>query len=59
MEKGEVIGKGRAAEVIYWGNNRVLKLFYKDFPNNLIDQQFKIDTMKQFHQMMLCQITCF
>ena len=45
MEKGEVIGKGRAAEVIYWGNNRVLKLFYKDFPNNLIDQQFKIDTI--------------
>jgi len=44
MEKGEVIGKGRAAEVIYWDNNRVLKLFYKDFPHNIIDYQFKVDT---------------
>jgi len=45
MEKGEVIGKGRAAEVIYWGNNRVLKLFYKSFPSNIIDYQFKVDTL--------------
>ena len=43
MEKGDVIGKGRVAEVIYWDNNRVLKLFYKDFPKNLIDYQFKMD----------------
>ena len=33
MEKGEIIGKGREAEVIYWGNNRVLKLFYKNITN--------------------------
>ena len=45
MEKGEVIGKGRSAEVIYWSNNRVLKLFFKDFPNNLIDYQFKVDLL--------------
>ncbi|MFW9942795.1 MAG: phosphotransferase family protein [Candidatus Thorarchaeota archaeon] len=45
MEKGEVIGKGRTAEVIYWGNNRVLKLFYKDFPSELIEIQYKLDTM--------------
>jgi len=45
MEKGEVIGKGREAEVIYWDNNRVLKLFYKDFPRNIIDYQFKVDTL--------------
>ena len=45
MEKGEVIGKGRSAEVIYWSNNRVLKLFFKDFPNNLIDYQFKVDSL--------------
>ncbi len=45
MIKGEVIGKGRAAEVIYWGNNRVLKLFYKKFPSNIIDYQFKVDTL--------------
>jgi thiamine kinase-like enzyme len=45
MEKGEVIGKGRTAEVIYWGNNRVLKLFYKDYPSNIIDYYFKVDTL--------------
>ncbi len=45
MEKGEVIGKGRTAEVIYWGNNRVLKLFYKDFPSSIIDYQYKVDTL--------------
>jgi len=45
MEKGEVIGKGREAEVLFWGNNRVLKLFSKDFPRNIIDYQFKVDTL--------------
>ncbi len=45
MEKGEVIGSGRAAEVIYWGNNRVLKLFYKNFPSNIIDYEFKVNTL--------------
>ncbi len=45
MEKREVIGKGRAAEEIYWGNNRVLKLFSKSFPNNLIDYEFKVNTL--------------
>jgi thiamine kinase-like enzyme len=51
MEKGDIIGKGRTAEVIYWGNNRVLKLFYKNFPSNIIDYQFKVDTSigKIFH----------
>ena len=45
MEKGEVIGRGREAEVIYWGNNRVLKLFYKGFSSSTIDFQFKLDTL--------------
>ncbi|MHA1986547.1 MAG: phosphotransferase [Promethearchaeota archaeon] len=45
MEKGEIIGKGRTAEVIYWGNNRVLKLFYQDFPRDLIEYQFKLDAL--------------
>lgn len=45
MEKGDVIGKGRTAEVIYWGNKRVLKLFYKDSPRNIIDYLFKVDTL--------------
>lgn len=45
MEKGEVIGKGRTAEVIYWINNKVLKLFYKNISNDLIDYQFKVDSL--------------
>ncbi|KKM00984.1 hypothetical protein LCGC14_1798950 [marine sediment metagenome] len=45
MEKGEIIGKGRAAEVIYWGNNRVLKLFNKNIPSNIIDYQFREDSL--------------
>jgi len=28
MEKGELIGKGRTAEIYAWGNDRVLKLYY-------------------------------
>ncbi|MHA1933399.1 MAG: aminoglycoside phosphotransferase family protein, partial [Promethearchaeota archaeon] len=35
----------RAAEVLYWDNNRVLKLFYKDFPGHIIDYQFKVDRL--------------
>ena len=27
LVKGTLIGKGRDAEVLYWGNNQVLKLF--------------------------------
>ena len=45
MEKGVVIGKGRMAEVIYWGNNRVLKLFYENYPSDLIDYEFKVNTL--------------
>ena len=45
MKKGDVIGKGREAEVIYWGNNRVLKLFYKGFSNDIIDYRYKVDTL--------------
>ena len=45
MEKGDVIGKGREAEVIYWGNNRVLKLFNKNFPSDIVDYRFKVDTL--------------
>jgi hypothetical protein len=28
MEKGELIGKGRTAEIYAWGNDRVLKLYF-------------------------------
>ncbi|MHA2007246.1 MAG: phosphotransferase [Promethearchaeota archaeon] len=45
MEKGKVIGKGRSAEVIYWSSNRILKLFYNDFPSHLVDYIFKVDTI--------------
>ena len=45
MEKGEVIGKGREAEVLYWGNNRVLKLFYKNFSSDIIEYRYKVDKL--------------
>ncbi|MHA2397346.1 MAG: aminoglycoside phosphotransferase family protein [Promethearchaeota archaeon] len=45
MEKGDVIGRGRTAEVLYWGNNRVLKLFNQDFPHELIDYQYQMDSL--------------
>jgi tRNA A-37 threonylcarbamoyl transferase component Bud32 len=45
LEKGEVIGKGRTAEVLYWGNNRVLKLFNQDIPRELIGYQYKVDSL--------------
>ncbi len=45
MEKGEVIGSGREAEVIYWGNNRVLKLYYKDFSSSTLDYRFYLDML--------------
>ncbi|MFX1280496.1 MAG: aminoglycoside phosphotransferase family protein [Promethearchaeota archaeon] len=45
MEKGEIIGKGRTAEVIFWGNNKVLKLFYRDFSSESIDYQYKVDLL--------------
>ena len=31
VEKGELIGRGRTAEVFAWGNNQVLKLFLKEW----------------------------
>ncbi len=45
MEKGAVIGRGREAEIIYWGNNRVLKLFYKKFSREWVDYQFKVNSL--------------
>lgn len=43
LEKGEVIGRGRTADVIYWGYNKVLKLFNKEISLELIDYQYKVD----------------
>ncbi len=45
MEKGDLIGRGRTAEVLYWGNNRVLKLFNQDISLELIDYQYKVDSL--------------
>ncbi|KKN35998.1 hypothetical protein LCGC14_0778110 [marine sediment metagenome] len=45
MEKGDLIGKGREAEIIYWGNNRVLKLFFKTFSRDWVDYQFKVNSL--------------
>ena len=41
LVKGTLIGKGRDAEVLYWGNNQVLKLFWDEIPKNRIDFEFK------------------
>ncbi len=38
-------GKGREAEIIYWGNDRVLKLFYKKFSEDWVDYQFKVNSL--------------
>ncbi|MHA2260080.1 MAG: aminoglycoside phosphotransferase family protein [Promethearchaeota archaeon] len=41
MEKGKLIGQGRDAEIIYWGNNQVLKHYREGLPKFLIDFEFK------------------
>lgn len=45
MERGDILGKGRTAEVIYWDNNRVLKLFYKASSREMIEYQYKVDSI--------------
>jgi uncharacterized protein (TIGR02172 family) len=41
MEKGEMIGSGNTAEVYVWGENKVLKLFRKDFISHGIEKEYK------------------
>ena len=39
MEKGEMISRGRTAEVFAWGENQVLKLFLKDWPVRSVEDE--------------------
>ena len=41
LEKGTLIGQGRDAEVLYWGNTQVLKLFREKILKNEIEIEFK------------------
>lgn len=42
MKKGTLIGKGREADVFYWGNNQVLKLFQEGTSKNYIEFEFNL-----------------
>lgn len=41
LEKGTLIGQGREGEVLYWGNNQVLKLFWEEIPKIRIENEYK------------------
>lgn len=47
MDKGTLIGKGRNAEVIYWENNQVLKLFWEGIPKDRIAIELKVSELVQ------------
>lgn len=40
--KGEMIGRGRTAEIFSWGSERVLKLFLKDYPFTGVEKEARI-----------------
>lgn len=45
MAKGEIVGRGRTAEVYIWEETQVLKLFVKEFPIELIEKEFLINNL--------------
>jgi len=47
MELGQLIGKGRTAEVYRYDNERVVKLFLEGFPESLINYEFKANSIAQ------------
>jgi uncharacterized protein (TIGR02172 family) len=42
MEKGELIGKGRTAEVYAWGTDRILKLYESRMADHLVEQEYNV-----------------
>jgi uncharacterized protein (TIGR02172 family) len=42
MEKGELIGAGRTAEVYAWGSDRVLKLYFDWMGREPVEREFRI-----------------
>ncbi|MFX0009453.1 MAG: aminoglycoside phosphotransferase family protein [Candidatus Hermodarchaeota archaeon] len=49
MKKETLIGEGREAEVFLWSENKVLKLFRKDFSTERIDFEYNISELVQKH----------
>lgn len=43
MKKGQLIGRGRTAEVFAWGENEVVKLYYPKFPTADIENERRIN----------------
>ncbi len=41
-EKGKLISRGRTAEIFRWGNDRVLKLFLKEFPTHWAEHEAEV-----------------
>ncbi len=42
MDKGEMISRGRTAEVFAWKDDRVLKLFLKDWPARQVEHEAQV-----------------
>lgn len=42
MLKGKLIGQGRTAEVFEWSEDRILKLFRKDFPKIAAENEYEV-----------------
>lgn len=42
MQKGNLIGQGRTAEVFEYGENRILKLFRTGIPKMAIENEFRV-----------------
>ena len=42
MEKGELIGQGRTAEVYAWGEGRILKLYQSWMPAYVVEREYQI-----------------
>lgn len=40
MKLGKVIGVGNTAEVYQWGEDKVLKLFFSDYPKEAVEKEF-------------------
>jgi aminoglycoside phosphotransferase (APT) family kinase protein len=41
MEKGSLLGRGRTAEVLAWGEGRALKLYYAGWPPDVAEHEFR------------------
>jgi tRNA A-37 threonylcarbamoyl transferase component Bud32 len=42
MEKGDLIGRGRTADIYRWGSERVLKLYKEDMPGHVVQQEYNL-----------------